>query len=60
MITSGVIRKRGAIKQELDVPAEIFLREINRRGIKIAFSDSGAKSKTTFRRVIAPIRIRNA
>jgi len=46
MIASGVISKRGAIKQELDVPAEVFLREINRRKIKIAFSDSRAKSGT--------------
>jgi lysine 6-dehydrogenase len=56
MIASGAIRKRGAIKQELDVPAEIFLREMSRRGIKIAFSDSCAKSRTTSPRVVAPIR----
>ena len=51
MIASGVISKRGAIKQELDVPAEVFLREMSRRGIKIAFSDSQAKSGTSSYRV---------
>jgi len=54
MIASGVIRKRGAIKQELDVPADIFLREMSRRRIKIAFSDSRPRSGTTFRRAGAP------
>jgi lysine 6-dehydrogenase len=44
MLASGVIKKRGAIKQELDVPADVFLKEMGRRGIKIAFSDSHAKS----------------
>jgi lysine 6-dehydrogenase len=56
MITSGVIRKRGAIKQELDVPADIFLREMSRRGIKISFSDSRAKGGITSHRVGSPIR----
>jgi lysine 6-dehydrogenase len=55
MIASGVISKRGAIKQELDVPAEVFLREINRRKIKIAFSDSRAKSGTSSYRGISPM-----
>jgi hypothetical protein len=44
MLASGVIKKRGAIKQELDVPADVFLKEMGRRGIKIAFSDSHTKS----------------
>jgi lysine 6-dehydrogenase len=55
MIASGVISKRGAIKQELDVPAEVFLREMNRRKIKIAFSDSRAKSGTSSYRGISPM-----
>src|SRR5690349_6640542 len=37
MITSGAIAKRGAIRQELDVPADIFLREMSRRGVRIRF-----------------------
>jgi hypothetical protein len=41
MLTSGVIAKRGGIRQELDVPADIFLREMSRRGVKIRFAQSG-------------------
>ena len=59
MIASGVIKKRGAIKQELDVPAEIFLKEMNRRGIKITFSDSQEKSRAAFR-TISPMKKRVA
>src|SRR5215475_896342 len=55
MIASGVISKRGALKQEVDVPAEVFLREVNRRRIKIAFSDSRAKSGTSSYRRLFPM-----
>jgi lysine 6-dehydrogenase len=55
MIASGVISKRGAVKQELDVPAEVFLREMNRRRIKIAFSDSRAKSGASSYRRLFPM-----
>ena len=41
MMASGVIAKRGGIRQELDVPADIFLREMLRKGVKIRFSQSG-------------------
>jgi lysine 6-dehydrogenase len=41
MMASGVIAKRGGIRQELDVPADIFLREMLRRGVKVRFSQSG-------------------
>jgi lysine 6-dehydrogenase len=41
MITSGAIAKRGAIRQELDVPADIFLREMSRRGVRIRFAQTG-------------------
>jgi hypothetical protein len=34
---SGAIQKRGAVLQERDVPAEAFLGEIARRGIKIEY-----------------------
>lgn len=40
MIASGAIAKRGGIRQELDVPADIFLREMSRRGLKIRFAQS--------------------
>ncbi|HWC18202.1 MAG TPA: saccharopine dehydrogenase C-terminal domain-containing protein [Terriglobales bacterium] len=40
MITGGTIAKRGGIRQELDVPADIFLREMSRRGVKIRFSQT--------------------
>jgi hypothetical protein len=55
MIASGAIKKRGAIKQELDVPADLFLKEMSRRGIKIAFSDSHAKSGAASRTIV-PIK----
>jgi lysine 6-dehydrogenase len=41
MLVSGVIHKRGGIRQELDVPTDIFLREMSRRGVKIRLSHSG-------------------
>ena len=37
MMCSGAIAKRGAVLQERDVPAEAFLDEIKRRGIKIEY-----------------------
>ena len=37
MMCSGAISKRGAVLQERDVPAEAFLEEIGRRGIKIEY-----------------------
>lgn len=40
MIATETIQKRGGIKQELDVPADLFLEEIRKRGIDIRFSDS--------------------
>ena len=41
MMVSGVIAKRGGIRQETDVPADIFQREMSRRGIKIRFAQTG-------------------
>jgi lysine 6-dehydrogenase len=37
MMCSGAVSKRGAVLQERDVPAEAFLEEIERRGIKIEY-----------------------
>jgi lysine 6-dehydrogenase len=37
MMCMGAVSKRGAVLQERDVPAEAFLEEIERRGIKIAY-----------------------
>jgi lysine 6-dehydrogenase len=37
MMCMGTIGKRGAVLQERDVPAEAFLEEIERRGIKIEY-----------------------
>lgn len=37
MMCSGAIEKRGAVLQERDVPAEAFLGEVERRGIKIEY-----------------------
>jgi lysine 6-dehydrogenase len=38
MLVSGAIEKRGAVLQERDVPAEMFLEEMARRGITISYS----------------------
>jgi len=37
MMCSGAIEKRGSVLQERDVPAEAFLEEIERRGIRIEY-----------------------
>ena len=37
MMCSGAIEKRGAVLQERDVPAEAFLAQVARRGIKIEY-----------------------
>jgi saccharopine dehydrogenase-like NADP-dependent oxidoreductase len=37
MMCSGAITKHGAVLQERDVPAEAFLEEIGRRGIRIEY-----------------------
>ncbi len=37
MMCSGAVSKHGAVLQERDVPAETFLEEIERRGIKIEY-----------------------
>ena len=37
MMCTGAVCKRGAVLQERDVPAEAFLEEIERRGIKIEY-----------------------
>ena len=38
MLASGAIRKRGGVLQERDVPADLFLAEMEKRGIKIEYS----------------------
>lgn len=38
MLASGMISKRGAVLQERDVPAEAFLEEMKRRGIKVDYA----------------------
>jgi lysine 6-dehydrogenase len=40
MLASGAIEKRGAVLQERDVPAEVFLDEMEKRGIRIQFGIS--------------------
>src|SRR5690242_3689230 len=40
MMVSGVITKRGGIREETHVPADIFQREMSRRGIKIRFAQT--------------------
>jgi lysine 6-dehydrogenase len=43
MLASGAITKRGAVLQERDVPADLFLKEIRDRGIKIQYTMSGGE-----------------
>src|SRR3974390_58135 len=38
MLASGAIGKRGGVLQERDVPADLFLEEIEKRGIKIDYA----------------------
>ena len=38
MLASGAIRKRGSVLQERDVPANLFLNEIEKRGIKVQYA----------------------
>lgn len=38
MMASGAIGKRGGVLQERDVPSDLFLAEIEKRGIKIDYS----------------------
>jgi lysine 6-dehydrogenase len=38
MLASGAISKRGGVLQERDVPAEIFLDEMQKRGIQIQYA----------------------
>ena len=38
MLASGAIAKRGAVLQERDVPADMFLNEMAKRGIKIDYA----------------------
>lgn len=38
MLASGAIAKRGGVLQELDVPADLFLEEIQKRGIRVDFA----------------------
>jgi lysine 6-dehydrogenase len=37
MMCSGAVEKRGAVLQERDIPAELFLKEIAQRGITIEY-----------------------
>jgi saccharopine dehydrogenase-like NADP-dependent oxidoreductase len=38
MLASGTITKRGTVLQERDVPADAFLAEMEKRGIKIQYA----------------------
>ncbi|MGD1078601.1 MAG: saccharopine dehydrogenase C-terminal domain-containing protein [Candidatus Sulfotelmatobacter sp.] len=38
MLASGAISKRGGVLQERDVPADLFLEEVQKRGIKIDYA----------------------
>lgn len=43
MLAAGVIEKRGAILQEVDVPADIYIQEMQARGISIEFHEHSDK-----------------
>jgi lysine 6-dehydrogenase len=40
MICSGEVSKRGGVHQELDVPADVFLAEMKKRGVTIQYAES--------------------
>ena len=40
MLGSGEIAKRGGIRQEVDIPAEIFLPAMHDRGIQIEYEEA--------------------
>ncbi len=40
MLAAGEITQRGAVRQEVDVPADAFLRAMARRGIKIDYTEN--------------------
>ena len=42
MLADGTIQKRGAVLQELDVPAEAFLKAMEKRGVEIWFDEKSA------------------
>lgn len=42
MMVSGQIGKHGGVRSELDVPAEHFIEEMQRRGIEVKFSEQTA------------------
>jgi lysine 6-dehydrogenase len=44
MLASGEIAKRGAVRSEVDIPAEPFLRAMAGRGVRIEYSDESRKS----------------
>ena len=37
-LASGAISKRGGVLQEVDVPADLFLEEVEKRGIRIDYA----------------------
>ncbi len=39
MLASGELARRGVLRQEVDIPAEAFLREMTRRGIQIHYEE---------------------
>lgn len=41
MLAAGSIARRGAIRQETDVPAEKFLQAMTARGVKIKYTEEG-------------------
>jgi hypothetical protein len=38
MLASGAIAKRGAVRSELDIPADAFLAAMASRGVRIEYS----------------------
>ena len=53
MLASGVISKRGGILQERDVPADRFLAEMAKRGVKIEYTMEEVQGKTEVESVLA-------
>lgn len=47
MLASGLIEKKGAILQELDVPSDIYIEQMRSRGINIEFAEQSTTDSET-------------
>ena len=56
MLASSAISKRGGVLQEVDVPADLFLSEIEKQGIRIDYAMEITRKKPHRLRAVRPLR----